>query len=113
LLKKKRDGSYRASLSAQGYSQASGEDFMENFSPLVKDSSLRFMLFLIQKFMLKAWDLDEETAFLNGNLDEEIFMKALRGFKKDMTQQTCSQKNLEMNKTLTILKNGCLMTEFG
>jgi hypothetical protein len=37
------------------------------------------------KFRLKAWDLDVETTFLSRNLDEEIFMKALRGFKKDMT----------------------------
>jgi hypothetical protein len=46
------------------------------------------MLILIPQICLKARSLDEETAFLNGNLEQEIFMKAPKGFKEDMTDTT-------------------------
>ena len=53
IFKEKRDVTYRARLVALGYSQVLGEDFMENFSPVVKHSSFRLVLILLQKMGLK------------------------------------------------------------
>ena len=52
---------------------------MEIFPPVVK---VRLVLILIPKMGLKAWSLAVETAYLNGNLCEEIFMKTQKSFKQ-------------------------------
>jgi Reverse transcriptase (RNA-dependent DNA polymerase) len=82
VFAEKRNGVYRARLVALGYSQVAGVDFKDNFSPVFCDTSFRIVLLLIQKLKLPAWSIDVETAFLNGNLNEENyicgFLKVLR-----------------------------------
>jgi Reverse transcriptase (RNA-dependent DNA polymerase) len=81
VFKEKWDGVFRARLVALGYSQISGIDFTENYSPVVNDSTFRILIFLIAKFGLKAWSLYIKTAFLNRDLEEEICMKLPQGYK--------------------------------
>ena len=47
-------------------------DFQEHFAPVVKDTSYRIMIAIMMMMGLKAKIVDIETAFLHGDLEEEI-----------------------------------------
>ena len=74
---------YKARLVAKGYSQIPGQDFTETTSPVARLASYRALLSLAVKLDLEAHHLDIETAFLNGTLEEEIYMKAPDGLDTD------------------------------
>jgi histone deacetylase 1/2 len=82
-VKCKPDGSvdrYKARLVAQGFSQSPGVDYEETYSPVVHRSSLRALLsYGIERGMF-IHQMDVVTAFLNGTLTEEIYMKQPDGF---------------------------------
>jgi hypothetical protein len=71
---------YKARLVAKGYSQKEGVDFHEIFSPVVKTVSIRIVLALVALLDLELEQLDVKTAFLHGDLDEEIYMEQPEGF---------------------------------
>lgn len=71
---------YKCRLVAKGYSQKYGADYDETFSPVVRFSSIRTLLsFAIQNNM-HVHQMDVVTAFLNGHLDEEIYMEQPEGY---------------------------------
>ncbi|KAL7577258.1 hypothetical protein ACA910_003579 [Epithemia clementina (nom. ined.)] len=80
VFKIKRDGTFRARLVALGYSQMPGVDFSDNFAPVVNDVTFRIVLTrkLVEK--LAALSIDVETAFLYGELEEEIYMTVPDGY---------------------------------
>lgn len=87
LFKIKTDASgnlvkFKARIVAQGYSQKYGEDFYEVYAPVVKLTSVRLLLSLAGKENLIVRQYDVKTAFLNGELEEEIFMKQPEGYIK-------------------------------
>ena len=71
---------YKARLVAQGYSQTPGIDYEETFSPVVRFESVRSVIALAVHGNLKLHRMDVKTAFLNGELTEEVFMKQPKGF---------------------------------
>ena len=81
VLKKKKNGVYRARLVALGYHQIPGIDHKDNFAPVIDETTFRIILIIMMKENLKAEIVDIETAFLYGNLEEEIFMKQPQGLK--------------------------------
>lgn len=72
---------YKARLVVKGFSQKKGIDFEEIFSPVVKMSSIRVVLGLAASLDLEVEQLDVKTAFLHGDLEEEIYMDQPEGFK--------------------------------
>ena len=78
VFKIKRDGTYRARLVALGYrySQIPGVDYRDNFSPVAHDVSFMITLARMMVEKLESLVMDVETAFLYGEIDEEIFMKS-------------------------------------
>ena len=72
----KRDGTYRARFVALGYSQIPGVDYTDNFAPVAHDVSFRITLARMMVEKLVSLVMDVETAFLYGEIDEEIFMKS-------------------------------------
>ena len=71
---------YKARLVAQGYSQSYGIDYEEVFSPVVRYSSIRTLLTLANAHDLEIHQMDVTTAFLNGSLEHDIYMKQPEGF---------------------------------
>ena len=64
---------------ACGYSQIPGVDYTENYSPVVHDVTFRLLLILKIIYGFTAKVVDVETAFLYGDLEEEIFMDYPKG----------------------------------
>jgi hypothetical protein len=86
VFKVKRNSSgeiarFKARLVAKGYSQREGIDFHETFSPVVKFSSLRLLLALAAQNDYEIEQVDFTTAFLNGTLDEEIYLEIPEGYR--------------------------------
>lgn len=65
---------YRARLVAKGFTQKPGLDYDETFSPVVRHSTLRLLFALSVQLDLNVTHLDVKTAFLNGDLKEDIYM---------------------------------------
>lgn len=79
----KRKGNCRtlqARLVAKGYEQRRGIDYDEIFSPVAKYTSLRFLLALSSNEELQLLQLDVKSAFLNGTLEEIIFIEQSEGY---------------------------------
>ena len=91
VFKIKRNGVYRARLVACGYSQVPGVDFTENFSPVVNDVTFRMVLILMMLNQYKCKLIDVETAFLEGDLEEEIFMDVPDGYKEVLNEETAGE----------------------
>jgi Reverse transcriptase (RNA-dependent DNA polymerase) len=83
-LKIKWNGVFRARLVACGYSQIPGIDFKESFSPDMNDASFRIMLILKLIRNLKARIVNVETAFLHGDLQDEIYMNISEGMNSNL-----------------------------
>ena len=79
---KKRDGTYMARLVALGYSQIPGVDYTDNFAPVAHDVSFRTALARMMVEKLDRLVIDVETAFLYGDIEEEIFMKPPIGMEE-------------------------------
>ncbi|KAF1316242.1 Integrase catalytic core protein, partial [Globisporangium splendens] len=71
---------YKARLVAKGFLQKYGVDFEETFAPVAKFASIRIILSIAAQYKLVLHQMDVKTAFLNGLLDEEIYMKQPVGF---------------------------------
>ena len=65
---------------AQGFSQKFGADYDETFCPVVRLESLQTVIALAVQNGLKLHQVDVTTAFLNGELEEEVYMKQPKGF---------------------------------
>ena len=64
---------------AKGYSQVTGVEYHETFSPVVRITSIRVLLAFAVQFDLEIHQMDVRTAFLNGDLNEEIYMEQPEG----------------------------------
>ncbi|KAK3031474.1 hypothetical protein RJ639_035509 [Escallonia herrerae] len=71
---------YKARLVANGFTQREGIDYNEIFSPVVKRTSIRVLLTMVALYDLELEQLDVKTAFIQGELEEQIFMRQPEGF---------------------------------
>ena len=71
---------FKARLVAKGFSQIPGVDYNDVFSPVVKHSSIRTFFSIVAMHDLEVEQLDVKTAFLHGELEEEIYMDQPEGF---------------------------------
>ena len=66
---------YKARLVAKGFRQQQGVDFEEIFSPIVKMTTLHCVLALAAREDMELVQMDVKTAFLHGDLHEDIYMQ--------------------------------------
>nr|KAJ0189167.1 hypothetical protein LSAT_V11C800436000 [Lactuca sativa] len=81
--KMKLDGSidkYKAKLVIQGFRQKEGIDFFDTYAPIARISTIRLLVALAAIHNLLIHQMDVKTTFLNGDLDEEIYIKQTEGF---------------------------------
>ena len=71
---------FKAKLVAKGYTQREGIDYEETFSRVAMLKSIRILLFIAACLDFEIWQMNVKTAFLNGNLEEDINMQQLEGF---------------------------------
>ena len=71
---------YKARLVVKGYKQKEGLDYIDTYSPVTRITSIRILIALAAMHDLKIHQMDVKTAFLNGKLEEEIYMEQPEGF---------------------------------
>ncbi|GJV57789.1 retrovirus-related pol polyprotein from transposon TNT 1-94 [Tanacetum coccineum] len=70
----------KARLVARGYRQEEGIDFEESFAPVVRLEAIRIFLVFAAHMNIVVYQMDVKTAFLNGNLREEVYVSQPNGF---------------------------------
>jgi hypothetical protein len=78
------DGSiekYKARFVAWGFSQKEGIDCEENFAPVARYTSIGTILSLVSMMKWKVHQMDVKTAFLNGEIKEEVYVEQPLGFE--------------------------------
>lgn len=90
----------KARLVSQGYSQKEGIDYDENFAPVVRLESIRILLAYASHKGFKKFQLDVKSAFLNGFIKEDVFVKQPPGFENP----SCSDYVFKLTKALYGLK---------
>ena len=79
----KEDGLFKARLVIKGYEQEYNIDYHETFSPVVDTTALRLLLAYSAQRNFKMVTFDIKTAFLYGDLHEEIYMFVPEGFEEE------------------------------
>jgi hypothetical protein len=101
VFKQKKNGVYRARLVVKGYDQIAGVDFQYNFAPVTSEVTLRILLILwvIEDYFAEVADV--QTAFLHGDLEEELFIKIPVGYKEFLAEinESIDQKYLQLEKS--------------
>ena len=64
----------------RGFTQKPGIDFYETFSPVARLETIRTVIVVAAQKKWKIFQLDVKSAFLNGKLDDEIYVEQLQGF---------------------------------
>jgi hypothetical protein len=65
---------------AKGYTQKEGKDFFDTYSPVVRLTTIYVLLSLTASHGILVHQMDVKTTFLNGELDEEIYIEQPDGF---------------------------------
>lgn len=111
-VKRNSDGSinkYKARLVAKGYIQKHGVDFDEVFAPVARIETVRLIIGMAASLCWELHHLDVKTAFLNGDLKEEVFVSQPEGF----VVKGKETKVYKLKKALYGLRQNAKLQELG
>jgi hypothetical protein len=91
---------FKARLMAKGFTQREGIDYTETFSPVSSKDSFRIIMALVAHYDLELHQMDVNTAFLNGNLQENVYMAQPEGFAVEGKEHM----RCKLKKSLYVLK---------
>ena len=97
IFKEKAGGIFKGRLVAKGLRQVHGIDYDETFSPVAMLKSIRILLAISAYMDYEIWKMDVKTAFLNGNLLEDVYMKQLEVVREGLDTQTPVEDTQEMD----------------
>jgi hypothetical protein len=80
---------YKARLVVRGFTQTFKVDYNETFAPVAKFVSIRCILALAAIEDMEIHQMDVKTTFLNGDLEEEIYMEQPQGFTQEGEHLVC------------------------
>ena len=98
--KTKHDMTFKSRLVAKGFKQNHGIDYDETFSPVVMLKSIRILLAIVAYYDYKIWQMDVKTAFLNGNLLEDVYMTQ----PEDFVDPKYPNRVCKLQRSIYILK---------
>ena len=70
----------KARLVCKGYAQVEGTKFEETFSPMPRMEAIRMFLAYACSKRIKVYQIDVKSYFINGELEEEVYIEKLEGF---------------------------------
>ena len=70
----------KARLVCKGYAQVKGIDFEETYAPVARMESIRMILAYASSKNIKVYQMDVKSTFLNGELEEEVYIEQPEGF---------------------------------
>ena len=113
VFKTKRDSlgnieRYKARLVAKGFTQKEGIDYTETFSYVSNKDSLRIIMVLVAHFDLELQQIDVKTAFLNGDIQDEVYIKQPEGFSSSEGEHLVCK----LNKSIYGLKQASYQRYF-
>ena len=79
----------KARFVAEGYRAGLWERFLRTHSPVAKMKSIKLILSLVAELDLELYQIDFDTAFLNANVEEDIYMEQPEGFHTGSTDMVC------------------------
>eukprot|EP00253_Pinus_taeda_P021771 PITA_21771 len=100
VFKKKKNAEgkvekYKARLVGKGYSQMMRIDFGDILSLVAKVTSIRLLLSIFASFDFEVEQMDVKTSFLQGDLEQEIYMKQPKGFAVKGKKELCPKTQEE------------------
>ena len=101
-IKRNADGTverFKARIVAKGYNQRPGFDYMEIFAPTMRQATIRLILALAAIDDLHLRSVDISHAFINGDIDADVYMMQPEGFKELGSDYVC-----KLNKSIYGLK---------
>lgn len=102
---------FKARLVIKGYAQKKGSDYEEVYAPVVRYTSIRYLIALAAKYDLEMSQMDAVSAFLQGDIDTEIYMSQPENYRKNNQvcflhksiyglKQASRQWNIKLNSAL-------------
>lgn len=98
----KENGKYKARLVANGSTQLKGIDYENTFSPVLSFASMRTVFAIAAQYGMEVYRMDVTSAFLNGALKQEVYMKQPVGCSCADPQD--KNKVLRLHKSIYALK---------
>ena len=75
---------------AQGYTQVEGPNFGETYAPVAGLKAIRILLAYACAHNIKLYQIDVKSAFLNGYINEEVYVEQPFGFEDDKSPTMCT-----------------------